>query len=89
MFVTLVCSCFTFEDKEFPHTDASIGNIEGDTVEGGKYSGGNTSWVRVKELDHFKDKQPYLFFGDICPNDIFQGGLGDCWLMAAIACVAE
>lgn len=67
----------------------SIGSVSGDTASGGKYSGGQTSWVRVKDLSHFKDKKPYLFLDKIEPNDIYQGGLGDCWLMAAIACVAE
>ena len=27
--------------------------------------------------------------GDVDPNDIDQGGVGDCWLMSSIACLAE
>lgn len=76
-------------DHEFPHTDESIGLVQGDSAEGGKYAGGKTSWVRVKDLSVFANNKPKLYIDKIEPNDIFQGGLGDCWLMAAIACVSE
>lgn len=30
-----------------------------------------------------------MLFNKIEPNDCLQGAIGDCWLIAAIACVAE
>eukprot|EP00527_Entomoneis_sp_CCMP2396_P007216 CAMPEP_0198145108 /NCGR_PEP_ID=MMETSP1443-20131203/21046_1 /TAXON_ID=186043 /ORGANISM="Entomoneis sp., Strain CCMP2396" /LENGTH=480 /DNA_ID=CAMNT_0043808637 /DNA_START=104 /DNA_END=1546 /DNA_ORIENTATION=+ len=48
-----------------------------------------TDWVRAHELDAFKNKTPQLFEGDIEPNDLCQGAVGDCWLVAAFACASE
>jgi calpain-15 len=32
---------------------------------------------------------PEVFYKKIEPNDIKQGGLGDCWFMCALASLAE
>jgi len=47
-----------------------------------------TDWVRIHELDAFKDKKPQLFEGKIEPEDLTQGELGNCWLAAALASAA-
>ena len=45
--------------------------------------------VRAHELKAFKGKRPQLFEGEIEPNDLCQGAVGDCWLVAAFACASE
>jgi hypothetical protein len=48
-----------------------------------------TDWVRAKDLDAFEGKRPQLFEGKIEPDDLCQGAVGNCWLVAAFACASE
>tara|TARA_Y100000389_G_scaffold204553_1_gene257936 strand:+ start:2202 stop:3869 length:1668 start_codon:yes stop_codon:yes gene_type:complete len=66
-----------YEDESFPASSESIG-ID-------KYS--NASWVRAFDLQP-NDSEMVLFHG-VEPNDILQGSLGDCWLLCALAAIAE
>ena len=49
----------------------------------------DTDWIRAQDLDSFRDRRPQLFEGEIEPNDLCQGAVGDCWLVAAFACASE
>jgi len=80
--------CWLYTDKKFPPDTTSLGNIGGDSAnkESGK-SSANTQWVRANK---FPGKAKMQLFGDtIDSRDICQGALGDCWLLAAMACLAE
>jgi hypothetical protein len=45
-----------------------------------------THWKRVKDILGTK---PMQVLGRIGPNDVTQGQLGDCWLLASFSCLAE
>ena len=44
-------------------------------------------WIRASKLN--KNKKMFLFEGGIEASDVVQGALGDCWLLAALASLAE
>eukprot|EP00435_Cladocopium_sp_Y103_P044919 s331_g12.t1 len=63
-----------FYDEEFPHSKESLKNENA------------CEWISIRD--------PALstcgkLFEEISPSDVCQGGLGDCWLIAAIAGIAE
>lgn len=82
--------CWLYNDKEFPPDDTSLGNVGGDSAneESGKTdAASNVKWVRAAE---FSKKGTMQLFGDtIDSRDICQGALGNCWLLAATACLSE
>ena len=81
-----LCCCFSwpYEDDSFFGASA-LGNHEHD----GKSLSAlqmetETDWIRAHELKAFGGKRPQLFEGEIEPNDLCQGAVGDCWLVAAV-----
>lgn len=70
-----------FVDPEFPPNKESMGPNVSCYCEPNGYK---AYWARLAEYT----ATPVLF-DDAEPGDILQGMLGDCWLLAAIACVAE
>jgi len=76
----LGCSCFTYTDASFPANDSSLGSLAG------KH---NVEWVRALELRSTHANGAALIRDGIQPSDVGQGALGDCWLLAAAACLAE
>eukprot|EP00933_Yihiella_yeosuensis_P064874 TRINITY_DN6841_c0_g1_i1.p1 TRINITY_DN6841_c0_g1~~TRINITY_DN6841_c0_g1_i1.p1 ORF type:complete len:491 (+),score=88.35 TRINITY_DN6841_c0_g1_i1:107-1579(+) len=82
---------FTYEpftDKEFPTTQDSVGNMSGDTASGVLSADDAVDWHRVSEICE-ADGGAKLYEGEIEANDLLQGCIGDCWLIASMACVAQ
>ena len=87
-------SCYRFTDKKFPANATSIGDWKGKSE---KEVAKEIEWQRAE--DYFEKKltdgqkqdgvRLKLFEGGVEPKDVAQGGLGDCWLISALACMAE
>ncbi|CAF1608882.1 unnamed protein product [Adineta ricciae] len=50
-----------------------------------------SQWLRIREIssDNNNSKELWTVMSNPHPNDIAQGYLGDCWLMAALALITE
>lgn len=70
-----------FVDPDFPHEASSVGSSKTDFR-----CEQPDLWMRARMLG---DPSEAVLFDQVRPQDIDQGGLGDCWLMAALACLAE
>jgi hypothetical protein len=75
-----------YEDGEFKPTSESIIGF------GEKLSSSQTQFFKALEWrrpnEFFKGKQ-YGVFQDIQPNDILQGAVGDCYLLASLSSISE
>lgn len=79
-----------FDDEEFPPDYNSIGQLKGDTASGVLYGVGAVEWKRADEICvDDEESRSQLFHGSIEAGDLQQGAIGNCWLIAALACVAE
>ncbi|WKY09591.1 hypothetical protein Q1695_002168 [Nippostrongylus brasiliensis] len=81
----------TFIDDGFPHSSKSIGDLQ--SGEAGAVVGAIPSlfiWLRPEQM-FTKDGRawPWTVFRDPRSSDIEQGCLGDCWLLSAMALIAE
>ncbi|KAJ1371003.1 hypothetical protein KIN20_032864 [Parelaphostrongylus tenuis] len=80
----------SFIDDSFPHSPASIGDIR--CVDGAVVGKVPKSflWLRPEQM-YTKDGRtwPWTVFRDPRSSDIEQGCLGDCWLLSAMALIAE
>lgn len=82
------CVGWPYEDETFFGASA-LGDHSEHSQQTAKQMEKDTDWVRAHELDAFKGKRPQLFEGKIEPDDLCQGAVGDCWLVAAMACASE
>ena len=83
------CGCYEFVDKDFPEEKAMRGlataklcPVSSSTLEA-------CQWKRASELKPPEGMKRMQLFNGIEPQDIAQGHLGDCWLLASIAAFAE
>ena len=66
-----------FVDHDFNANYASIGNMDISNIE----------WIRASYLQ--PQYKSIKLFNHVEPNDVLQGDVGNCWLLAAIASLAE
>lgn len=66
-----------WKDETFPHNKDSVGQRCSEKL-------GRMRWLRAMALH----ENPVLF-ADVEPADALQGSLGNCWLIAAMAAIAE
>lgn len=87
----LCCFGYPYKDDQFCGAAALGDHSSKDdpTKQTAKAMERDTDWVRAHELDGCGGKRPQLFEGMIEPNDLCQGAVGDCWLVAAFACASE
>uniref|UniRef100_A0A7I4YYB2 Calpain catalytic domain-containing protein n=1 Tax=Haemonchus contortus TaxID=6289 RepID=A0A7I4YYB2_HAECO len=81
----------TFIDDSFPHTPKSIGDLYTD-VEGAVVGRVPKTFIWLRPVQMYtKDGRawPWTVFRDPRSSDIEQGCLGDCWLLSAMALIAE
>ena len=95
LFRLICCACcFRHTDRRFPPNASSLGDWDGKSpAEVDK----EIKWERATDIfkSRWSEKEKQegrrvkLYEDGIEPKDVAQGDLGDCWLIAALACMAE
>jgi len=67
-----------FVDTSFPASDVSLGSS--------LVPDGGATWIRAPDINRDQEDE---VLGEVKPTALCQGRVGDCWLISAVACVAE
>ena len=81
-----------FVDASFPPCSASLGPLDAGRNQHRQSRAAAISWARAQDIDGRRSRQGlawHVFNGDPRPSDVSQGMLGDCWLISALAVLAE
>ena len=86
-----------FTDSQFPPNAESIGKTHSeDSASRLRITPADRDrahWMRLPEylrhVNKLSKNDPVHLFGNIEPNNLIQGIVGDCWLLATMACLAE
>lgn len=83
-----------FTDKDFPPEKSSLiqdWNSKDEDVLENKDEWLKIEWIRASKIAELNDDEGKLqvFANSIEPNDIRQGGLGNCYFLSVLACTAE
>ena len=81
-----------FVDRSFPPCSASLGPLDAGQNQHRRSRAAAISWARAQDLDGRRSRHGlawHVFNGDPRPSDVSQGMLGDCWLISALAVLAE
>ena len=76
--------CLLFTDKEFLPNDQALGDCTHFNIQ-------NVQWIRLQDMVKKDDtyKNAVIFDDTILAEDVCQGALGDCYLLAAFATLCE
>lgn len=82
-----------FLDTDFPPARASLGVPRPGRSFIDETKVASTKWIRLPTLIRMNsglpESQPILLWDRISPQDLIQGQIGNCWLIATIAALAE
>jgi len=86
-----------FTDPDFPPNATSIGKTSVEDPNSrlriSVHDRNTAKWIRlpdyIRQVNKYSGSTKIEVFGDIEPNDLTQGIVGDCWLLATMACLAE
>eukprot|EP00961_Rhodomonas_salina_P200268 2701540-Rhodomonas_salina.1 len=81
---------FTFVEAKFQALGpASFTDNVCETQEMSFYGGRQLEWKRCGRGEGICDSPGLKLFGDVDPDDIHQGQVGNCWLVSALSALAE
>ena len=86
-----------FTDPDFPPDSTSIGKTvyedPASRLRITPLDRDKAEWIRlpdyIRKVNNLSDSDKVELFGNIEPNNLTQGIVGDCWLLATMACLAE